>query len=149
MFFLTDNNKVAHWWMGEKYDGIRVFWNPKITLLFSRQGNLIKVQNYFVQNLLNYFLDGEFWFGRKKFLAVMHLSYFCYDDDSPVEWGKMRYMVFDCPSPELINIGFEKRYSQLFLNNVSHPFLIQCPRVLCTNKLHIFQKKIHHCFLYL
>lgn len=130
--------------MGEKFDGIRAFWNPKIKKMFSRQGKLVRLP-YFVSSYLPVrFLDGEFWFGRRNYLLAMQLL-FC-ASISDVQWGKIRYMVFDCPSPQLLGAQFEKRYWQLLLIK-AHQFLIICSRLSCSGKLNMSQylnKLIHN-----
>jgi len=50
---------ILNWWIGEKYDGVRALWNPKITTLFSRQGKPIKLFSFFSDNFPVIFLDGE------------------------------------------------------------------------------------------
>lgn len=32
--FVTADSEVTKWWMGEKFDGIRVFWNCNTLLLY-------------------------------------------------------------------------------------------------------------------
>jgi DNA ligase-1 len=46
------------WWMTEKYDGMRVYWNGSQFL--TRQGNVIKVPNSV--RMPNIHLDGEMWY---------------------------------------------------------------------------------------
>jgi DNA ligase-1 len=47
------------WWMAEKFDGMRLFWNGNN--FFSRQGNKIKVPEFFSNQLPKIELDGELW----------------------------------------------------------------------------------------
>lgn len=48
------------WWMSEKYDGIRLYWNGEE--FFSRQGKQIKVPDFIKNNLPKEALDGELWY---------------------------------------------------------------------------------------
>src|SRR5436305_1167004 len=56
---------VSGWWMSEKLDGVRAYWDGKQFL--SRYGNLIHVPDYFMAGLPEVPLDGEMWLGRKQF----------------------------------------------------------------------------------
>src|SRR6266700_287617 len=53
------------WWLSEKLDGVRAFWDGKQFL--SRLGNLFHAPAWFVAGLPHEPLDGELWLGRKKF----------------------------------------------------------------------------------
>src|SRR4029077_11399026 len=54
------------WWMSEKYDGLRCYWNGRT--LLSRKGQVIHAPSYFLAELpRDIALDGELWIGRGKF----------------------------------------------------------------------------------
>src|SRR3954469_1471170 len=54
------------WWMSEKYDGLRGFWDGE--KLWSRKGNAIVAPDLFLAELpKGVALDGELWIGRGKF----------------------------------------------------------------------------------
>jgi len=60
--------------------------------------------------------------------------------DTEIKWEKLRYMVFDCPSPQLVDKIFEKRYLELTRSiTTSSSFLILCPRIRCASKFHMKQ----------
>ena len=59
------------WWLSEKLDGVRAFWDGKQFL--SRQGNLFHAPDWFVAGLPSEPLDGEFWLGRKKFQRAVSI----------------------------------------------------------------------------
>ena len=56
---------LAGWWMSEKLDGVRAYWNGKLFL--SRLGNPLLAPDWFCAGLPEKPLDGEFWIDRKKF----------------------------------------------------------------------------------
>eukprot|EP00026_Physarum_polycephalum_P003805 Phypoly_transcript_03820.p1 GENE.Phypoly_transcript_03820~~Phypoly_transcript_03820.p1 ORF type:complete len:752 (+),score=55.45 Phypoly_transcript_03820:18-2273(+) len=100
------------WYMYEKYDGIRGLWSPVDRTMYSRWGRPIGLQRYHVDCMPNVWLDGELWFGRGKenrylvraiVVARPHL----------VNWEKLRYMVFDCPNPDVQNEPYITRYAVL------------------------------------
>jgi DNA ligase-1 len=49
----------AGWWMTEKYDGMRLYWNG--SQFYTRNGNIVKVPTYITEQLPNVALDGELW----------------------------------------------------------------------------------------
>ena len=51
-----------HRWIGEKYDGLRCFWNPVALKLFSRNGTDLSLPCTYAQCLPEIFLDGELWY---------------------------------------------------------------------------------------
>src|ERR1043166_1698864 len=56
---------LAGWWMSEKLDGVRAYWDGKMFL--SRLGNKLHAPDWFCAGLPEVPLDGEFWIGRKRF----------------------------------------------------------------------------------
>src|SRR3954452_18767992 len=56
---------LSGWWMSEKLDGVRAYWDGKQFL--SRLGNRYHAPDWFVDGLPEVPLDGELWIDRKKF----------------------------------------------------------------------------------
>lgn len=55
---LTDVNPKG-WWMFEKYDGIRAFWNPNKRSFFSRFGRAFDIPQEIIDSMpTNIFFDG-------------------------------------------------------------------------------------------
>lgn len=81
------------WWMSEKYDGVRGFWDGR--MLWSRKGQVIQAPDDWLAELpRDVALDGELWIGRREFeeTASVVLSH------TPDErWKRVRFMVFDAP----------------------------------------------------
>jgi DNA ligase-1 len=84
---------LKHYWVSEKYDGVRAFWDGK--RLISRQGNEYLAPPWFVANFPNTPLDGELWLGRGLFDRLSGIVRKHKPIDS--EWQKVRYMAFDMP----------------------------------------------------
>lgn len=83
----------AGWWMSEKYDGLRAWWDGQ--KLWSRKGNLIHAPDYFLAEFpRDIALDGELWIGHGKFEETMSIVRSETPDD---RWERVRYMVFDAP----------------------------------------------------
>ena len=52
------------WWMTEKYDGMRLFWDQ--SNFYTRQGTKVKVPQFISSQLPPISLDGELWFVNKR-----------------------------------------------------------------------------------
>jgi DNA ligase-1 len=101
-----DNIKIDNYWVSEKYDGVRAFWDGE--QLLSRQGNPIHAPTWFVEPLPDEQLDGELWIDRGMFDQVSGIIRRQTPDDK--DWQSVRYMVFDLPASSLI---FDDRLLQL------------------------------------
>lgn len=84
------------WWMSEKYDGLRGYWDGRT--LWSRKGQVIHAPSYFAAELPRDIpLDGELWIGRGKFEETVSTVRSETPDD---RWTKVRFMVFDAPQAQ-------------------------------------------------
>jgi DNA ligase-1 len=84
--------ELAGWWMSEKLDGVRAFWDG--TQFISRLGNMFHAPDWFIADLPKSPLDGELWGGRKMFQRTVGIVK---RQDKPPEWKTLRYLVFDAP----------------------------------------------------
>ena len=96
---------LSDWWMSEKLDGVRAYWDGKQFL--SRQGNLYHAPDWFIEGLPPVPLDGELWIDRKKFQRTVSIVR---RQDKSDLWNEVRYLVFDAPAA--IG-GFEDRLAFL------------------------------------
>ncbi|GAB2918116.1 DNA ligase [Rheinheimera gaetbuli] len=88
-----DNIDVKQYWVSEKLDGVRAYWDGK--QLISRGGNLIAAPAWFVAEFPPQPLDGELWLGRSKFADTLSVV----SKQQPVdsEWQQIRYYIFELP----------------------------------------------------
>ena len=114
---------VTGWWVSEKMDGIRAFWDggisrgvPKIAVpwanntdkdkrfvtapictgLWSRYGHPICCPGWFLDRLPDFPLDGELYIGVRQWQDTSsYVSKLTPVDD---EWEQVRYHVFDSPA---------------------------------------------------
>lgn len=84
---------LSGWWMSEKLDGVRAYWDGKQFL--SRQGNLLHAPDWFVDGLPGTPLDGELWIERKRFQRTVSIVR---RQDKSDLWHEVRYVVFDAPA---------------------------------------------------
>lgn len=84
---------ISQYWVSEKLDGIRGYWDGK--QLLTRQGNLIHSPAWFTKNWPNEVMDGELWIARNQFQATLSCVRKVIIDDTC--WQKVRFMMFDLP----------------------------------------------------
>ena len=108
----------AAYWVSEKFDGIRCYWDGKA--LYTRNGNLIHAPKWFVDGLPSEPLDGELWAGRGGYQKVAKTVL----DKTPnqEQWQQITYQVFDLPSRSQT---FEVRQQTLkaIIERKNKPFL--------------------------
>ncbi len=103
----------AGWWMSEKYDGVRGYWDG--TQMLSRQGEMIALPDGLRAALPDFPLDGELWAGRGRFEATLATVR---DQVPGREWSAIRYMVFDAPGAA---VSFEARMTVIDRWLAAHP----------------------------
>lgn len=89
----TDLN---HYWVSEKYDGVRAYWNGE--QFISRQGHIYPAPHWYIKDLPDYPLDGELWLGRGQFDKLSGIVRTQIPNDE--DWKSVRFMVFDLPKYE-------------------------------------------------
>jgi DNA ligase 1 len=100
----ADVVELAEYWISEKYDGIRAWWNG--SELLSRTGGKIQAPRWFTEGWPSQPLDGELWVGRGQFETVSGIVRREQPDDE--SWRRVRFMVFDLPmSPGTFDFRIE------------------------------------------
>lgn len=118
---------LSDWWMSEKLDGVRAYWDGKQFL--SRQGNLYRAPEWFIEGLPPVPLDGELWIDRKKFQRTVSIVR---RQDKNDLWNEVRFLAFDAPAAAG---GFEERMAFLkdALAGDAAKFARQHPHERCRN----------------
>ncbi len=108
---------LTGWWMSEKLDGVRAYWDGKQFL--SRQGNRYHAPDWFTAELPKEPLDGELWLGRKKFQRTVSIAR---RQDKSDLWKELRFVVFDAPGQ---GGDFEARLAFLrqFVKRYASPYV--------------------------
>ncbi len=97
-----DNDQdLTGWWMSEKLDGVRAYWDGKAFL--SRLGNPYHAPDWFTAGLPETPLDGELWGGRKRFQRTISIVR---RQDRSDHWKEVSFVVFDAPA---MDAPFEER----------------------------------------
>jgi len=103
---------VRGWFMSEKLDGIRAYWDGKE--FWSKNGNLIKKVPEKFKTLPPYPLDGEFWGGYDDISTTnFYLKQAFSSRNYKVDWTKITFCLFDAPQAEG---PYDKRHSFLVQN---------------------------------
>lgn len=91
---------VRGWWMSEKYDGCRAYWDGSV-LRTRETWRAIDAPAWFTLGLpVGVALDGELWLGRQTFEECRILVQ--YGKATDPKWEAARYMVFDCPTTDAV-----------------------------------------------
>ncbi|KAJ7472567.1 hypothetical protein FB451DRAFT_1339465 [Mycena latifolia] len=103
---VDDGPDPTGWWISEKLDGVRTFYDGK--QLLSRLGNPFTPPTSFMQQFpKNITLDGELFAGRGKFSAAVSIV----RTSDSANWGSIEFHVFDIPS--MGSQPFESRMDKL------------------------------------
>lgn len=100
----SESNNPTGWWMSEKLDGIRAYWNGE--QLLSRNGNEFHAPGWFLAGLPSTPLDGELWMGRRSFQQTSSIV----RRQAGADWNLINYFVFDMPA---LDKPFEQRLGAL------------------------------------
>eukprot|EP00927_Polykrikos_kofoidii_P060605 TRINITY_DN55543_c0_g1_i1.p1 TRINITY_DN55543_c0_g1~~TRINITY_DN55543_c0_g1_i1.p1 ORF type:complete len:693 (+),score=137.30 TRINITY_DN55543_c0_g1_i1:76-2154(+) len=128
------------WWISEKLDGMRAYWDPESCSLISRLGNPILCPKEFLASLPRVHLDGELFLGRGRFQELMStVKNSANVDKVDGPWKHVDYIVFDLPA----HAGkFEER--QKILRSVlgagpagTRQFAQAHPQQLCRDRAHL------------
>lgn len=109
---------VADYWVSEKLDGVRAYWNGK--QLVTRKGNAIAAPAWFVAGFPQQPLDGELWAGRGRFQFVTSTVLDSIPDDG--QWQQIKFMIFDLHQE---GVTFDARIAlmQDLLQNHASPYI--------------------------
>ncbi|KAJ1305172.1 hypothetical protein OPQ81_000203 [Rhizoctonia solani] len=127
------------WWMSEKLDGVRVFYDGK--KMWSRLGNPFTPPQEFLDRLpKDVTLDGELFGGRGKFQDTVSIVKTV---NSP-HWKNITFQIFDIPSRG--SEPFEERVAYLKKNFRNIPQVHVVKQTMCKSKDHLLEtlKDVEH-----
>jgi DNA ligase-1 len=137
-FVYKGDEKIKGFYMSEKLDGIRGYWDG--TKLLTRKGNIINAPKWFIKNFPPFELDGELWSKRKDFEFIQSTVLKKTPDKS---WEKITYNIFEVPNQKG---NFPKRLekARIWFKNNSNNHVNIIPQTVCTGKDHLdeFLKEI-------
>jgi len=122
------NQNISNWYMSEKLDGIRAFWDGE--KLYTKNGNIINTPKTFTKNFPKFHLDGELWTKRDDFENIQNIVL---DKNPSSKWSEITYNIFEAPNLEG---DFKNRLYKIklwfSLNHNENINLI--PQYICKNK---------------
>ncbi len=123
------------WWMSEKYDGLRGYWDGR--KLWSRKGQAIQAPADFLAKLpKDVALDGELWMGRGQFEETISTVLSQTPDE---RWKRVRFMVFDAPQAKGT---FEQRMEFLKATlPAENQFVKLVPQERCQGTKHLLAER--------
>ncbi|MDD2219090.1 MAG: DNA ligase [Desulfoplanes sp.] len=132
------NESITGWYMSEKLDGIRGYWDGQ--RLLSKEGTLIHIPSWFTAQFPPFELDGELWAGRGNFQNVQSTVM---DQNPSPQWYTISYNIFEVPhAPGDFPTRLNKAQQWFDQHNATNVHIIaQQP---CTGHEHVqqFLKKI-------
>lgn len=87
------NADLSAYWVSEKYDGVRGYWDGE--RLLTRGGNGVAAPAWFTKDWPDTPMDGELWAGYGKFSQASVIVRTAGPKD--IAWHKLSYRVFDLP----------------------------------------------------
>ncbi|MBO9514344.1 MAG: DNA ligase [Variovorax sp.] len=118
---------LADYWVSEKYDGVRGYWDGK--RLLTRGGTPIAAPRWFTDPLPPEPLDGELWAGRGRFAQTV--STVRTQPPSDAAWHEIRFMVFDTPA-EPGDFSARLAHLRRLLPITSVPWVVAVPQQRAT-----------------
>ena len=121
-------HEIKNWYMSEKLDGIRAYWNGKE--LLSKNGNKIYAPKWFTKNFPIFELDGELYTKRADFENIQSIVL---DKIPNKEWEQITYNVFEVPNTKgnfLQRLEKIKTWNKLYKNK----YIKIIPQIKCKNK---------------
>lgn len=98
LFLLNNYQKdsnVSGWYMSEKLDGVRAYWNGK--KLISRNGKVFNPPKAFTESFPSFKLDGELWSKRNDFSNISSIVNRHKSHDG---WENLTYNIFEVPNSD-------------------------------------------------
>ena len=121
------------YFMSEKLDGVRAYWDAKKQKLFTRDGNELKAPEWFTKGFPSFDLDGELFGGRGNFQQTVGIVKRYEEDEG---WKIIYYVIFDAPT---INGDFIARNNHLiqWYDKKMSPRIVLLAQTQCKNRTHL------------
>lgn len=126
-----DSIDVSNWYMSEKLDGIRAYWDGKE--LFSKNKNKIFAPSWFTKDFPPFPLDGELWTKRGDFENIQSIVL---SKQESKDWENITYNIFEIPNA---NGNFKTRLDFLenYLKKNPNRYIKIIPQIVCKDKNHL------------
>ena len=131
----TDDISIRDYWVSEKLDGVRAYWDGR--RLLSRRGHIFPAPVWFTRGFPSHPLDGELWLRRGAFEATLSAVRKQRPDEA--EWRRLSYQVFELPGA----VGsFSQRLARLeaMIARAGSPYLRLIPQQRFENEADLQRK---------
>ncbi|MCH9812436.1 MAG: DNA ligase [Epsilonproteobacteria bacterium] len=122
---------IQGWYMSEKLDGIRAYWDGK--QLLSKNGNSIYAPQWFTKQFPPFKLDGELWSKQGDFEFIQSTVL---DHIPSLAWKKITYQIFEVPEQEG-DFPTRLQTAKAWFNQHRVPHVEIIPQIKCQNKAHL------------
>jgi len=127
----TGHEAISGWYMSEKLDGIRGYWDGES--LLTRSGRTIHAPVWFTHDFPNFELDGELWAGRGNFHLVQKTVL---DTQPSSNWERITYNIFEAPhAPGDFSARLKKARDWFGDHSCAHVRVI--PQITCSGHKHL------------
>ncbi|KAE9029858.1 hypothetical protein PR003_g3444 [Phytophthora rubi] len=124
------------WWISEKLDGVRAFWDCSKKIFLSRLGNEYPAPSWFTAGFPHDVdLDGELFGGRGAFQFTVGIA----KTQGSKEWGKLVYKVFDAPSLKTKQFEERMEHAKGVVEEASSKFIEWVEHTKCESLAHLDQ----------
>ncbi|GMF38136.1 unnamed protein product [Phytophthora lilii] len=122
------------WWISEKLDGVRAFWDSSKKIFLSRLGNEYPAPSWFIANFpTDVDLDGELFGGRGAFQFTVGVA----KTQGCKEWEKLVYKVFDAPSLKTETFEARMEHAKSVVSAASSKYIEWVEHTKCKSLAHL------------
>ncbi|MBT4289920.1 MAG: DNA ligase [Deltaproteobacteria bacterium] len=125
------STEVVNWFMSEKLDGIRGYWDGK--QLMTRKGKLINAPKWFLKNFPSFELDGELWSTRNDFEFIQSTVL---TKKPSIAWKKITYNIFEVPNATG-NFKLRLHKVKKWFSEHQNDYVRIIPQTTCLNNEHL------------
>ncbi|KAL4100191.1 hypothetical protein PRIC1_007985 [Phytophthora ramorum] len=122
------------WWVSEKLDGVRAFWDSSKKIFLSRLGNEYPAPSWFTARFPgDVDLDGELFGGRGAFQFTVGIA----KTQGSKEWEKLVYKVFDAPSLKTKTFEERMEHAEAVIEKASSKYIEWVEHTKCKSLEHL------------
>lgn len=131
MVYDEKRDKIDGWFMSEKLDGIRAYWDGK--KLYTKNKNEIFAPSFFTKDFPPFELDGELWTKRADFENIQSIVL---NNNSNLAWENITYNIFEVPNA---TGNFKARLDFLknWLDKNPNNYIKIIPQIVCKDENHL------------
>lgn len=122
------------WWISEKLDGVRAFWDSSKKIFLSRLGNEYPAPSWFTAGFPDDVdLDGELFGGRGAFQFTVGIA----KTQGSKHWEKLVYKVFDAPSLKTQKFEERMEHAKDVVTKASSKYIEWVEHTMCKSLEHL------------